>query len=130
LLGVGSRAANNTVAISMLAVSAGFSAFAGASWWAACIDLTPNHSGSLSGLMNTCANIAGGIAPVLTAYVATAFGWTRALELGAFITFIGGLLWLLVDADQRLESELNSGSGHRSDKAAVPTLGSSPYPIK
>ena len=130
LLWAGGGAANNTLAISMLAVSAGFSAFAGASWWAACIDLTPNHSGSLSGLMNTCANIAGGIAPVLTAYVATAFGWTRALELGALITMAGGLLWLLVDADQRLESELDSGSAPQSPQAGMTSLGPSAYPVK
>jgi ACS family glucarate transporter-like MFS transporter len=110
LLWAGSRAANTALSVSELALAAGFSAFAGASWWAACIDLAPDHSGSLSGLMNTCANIAGGIAPIVTAYVATAFGWTRALELGALITFTGGLLWIFVDAGKSLETRWNAAA--------------------
>jgi MFS transporter, ACS family, glucarate transporter len=127
-LWAGSRAGNTALSVSELALAAGFSAFAGASWWAACIDLAPDHSGSLSGLMNTCANIAGGIAPIVTAYVATAFGWTRALELGALITLTGGLLWIFVDAGKSLEMRwegpadvpVSDGSNSRLGPGSVP----------
>jgi len=103
LLWMGSRTTNNTVAILLLAFAAGFSNFAAPSWWAACIDLAPNHSGSLSALMNTCANSAGGIAPVLTAYIATSFGWTRALDFAALMSFTAGAVWILVDAGKTVE---------------------------
>ena len=103
LLWLGSRTVNNTGAILLLASAAGFSNFAAPSWWATCIDLAPNHSGSLSALMNTCANSAGGIAPVLTAYIATTFGWTRALDFAALMSFTAGVIWIFVDAGKSVE---------------------------
>ena len=110
LLWLGSRTANNAGAILLLAGAAGFSNFAAPSWWATCIDLAPNHSGSLSALMNTCANSAGGIAPVLTAYIATTFGWTRALDFAALMSFTAGVIWIFVDAGKIVEtSEITTG---------------------
>jgi cyanate permease len=53
--------------------------------------------------MNTCANSAGGIAPVLTAYIATKFGWTRALDFAALMSFTAGLVWIFVDASNSVE---------------------------
>ena len=103
LLWLGSRTANNTTAILLLAGAAGFSNFAAPSWWATCIDIAPNHSGSLSALMNTCANTAGGIAPVLTAYIATRVGWTSALDFAALMSFTAGLVWIFVDASNSVE---------------------------
>jgi ACS family glucarate transporter-like MFS transporter len=103
LLWIGSHTVNNTSAILLLAVAAGFSHFAAPSWWATCIDLTPEHAGSLSGLMNTCANLAGGIAPISTAYLATKFGWVTALDFAALVSFSGGLMWVFVNADDNLE---------------------------
>jgi ACS family glucarate transporter-like MFS transporter len=104
LLWSGSRMENNVAAILLLAGAAGFSNFAAPSWWASCIDLAPNHSGSLSALMNTCANSAGGIAPVLTGYIATTFGWTRALDFAALMSFTAGAVWIFVDASNSVES--------------------------
>jgi ACS family glucarate transporter-like MFS transporter len=104
LLWFGSRAGNNVAAVLLLAGAAGFSNFAAPSWWASCIDLAPNHSGSLSALMNTCANSAGGIAPVLTGYIATTFGWTKALDFGALMSFTSGVVWIFVDASNNVES--------------------------
>ncbi len=116
LLWAGSRAVNNTSAILLLAGAAGFSNFAAPSWWAACIDLAPNYSGSLSGLMNTCANLAGGIAPILTAHVATVYGWTRALDFAALVSFTAGIVWVFVNANDNLEA----GTGNkRTDIAAT-----------
>jgi sugar phosphate permease len=103
-LWAGSHALNNTSAILLLATAAGFSNFAAPSWWATCIDLAPNHSGSLSGLMNMCANIAGGIAPILTARIATLYGWTRALDFAALVSFTAGIIWVFVNAGDNLEA--------------------------
>ena len=104
LLLAGSHATGNVSAVLLLSFAAGFSSFAAPSWWATCIDLTPNYSGSLSGLMNTCANIAGGVAPILTARIAMRFGWTQALDFAASVSFAAGLIWLLVNADSKLET--------------------------
>jgi MFS transporter, ACS family, glucarate transporter len=116
LLWIGSRTGNNTTAILLLAGAAGFSNFAAPSWWASCIDLAPNHSGSLSALMNTCANSAGGIAPVLTGYIATNFGWIRALDFAALMSFTAGVVWIFVDASNNVES---SNSEYLSSKSVL-----------
>jgi sugar phosphate permease len=89
LLLAGSHALNNISAVLLLAAAGGFSNFAAPSWWATCIEMTPNYSGSLSGLMNKCANIAGGIAPVVTARIATRLGWSQALDFAAIVSLTG-----------------------------------------
>jgi ACS family glucarate transporter-like MFS transporter len=103
LLWLGAYAANNTVAILLLAGAAGFNLFATTTWWAACNDLTRRYSGSLSGLMNMFGNLGGWLAPIVTAYIATRFGWDQALSFAGFVTLTAGALWLLVDVTQNLE---------------------------
>jgi ACS family glucarate transporter-like MFS transporter len=108
LLWAGSHAADNIFSVLLLAAAAGFSTFAAPSWWATCIDLTPNHSGALSGLMNTCANLAGGIAPILTAGIATSFGWTKALDFAALVNLTAAIAWTFVNANENLEADTNT----------------------
>jgi len=105
LLWTGCHTTNNTIAILLVAGAAGFNMFAAVNWWATCIDLTPNFSGSLSALMNMCGALLGWVAPVLTAYIATSLGWVRALDLVAALSVTSGLLWFFVNADARLEGE-------------------------
>jgi ACS family glucarate transporter-like MFS transporter len=104
LLTAGAHAANNAACVLLMAGALGFNMFSTASWWAACIDLAPNYSGSLSAMMNTCGNLAGWISPVLTAVIATHFGWIRALDFAALITFAASILWFGVNASQNLET--------------------------
>jgi MFS transporter, ACS family, glucarate transporter len=104
LLAAGAHTANNAACVLLMAGALGFNMFSTASWWATCIDLAPNFSGSLSAMMNTCGNFAGWISPILTAYIATHIGWTVALDFAAAVTFIAAVLWLGVNADHNLES--------------------------
>jgi ACS family glucarate transporter-like MFS transporter len=106
LVWIGCHTANNTVAILLVASAAGFNMFANVTWWATCIDLAPNFAASLSGLMNMCGGIAGIVAPVLTAYIATAFGWTAALDFITVLCVVSCLLWFLVNAEKRLEQPI------------------------
>lgn len=106
LLLAGSHAANNVSAVVLLAFSAGLAQFAAPSWWAGCIDLTPTYSGSLTGLMNTCANLAGGTAPILTGYLATRYGWATALDFAAGVTFAAGVIWIFVNVEDGLEAAI------------------------
>jgi ACS family glucarate transporter-like MFS transporter len=105
LLWSGAHAANNSLAIVLLAGALGFNIFATSSWWATCIDLTPDFSGSLSAMMNTWGNLGGWFSPILTAYIATRFGWIRALDFAGLVTFAAVILWIFVDAEQSVESE-------------------------
>ena len=71
--------------------------FAAVTFWAACIDLGREYSASVAGLMNTFGNLGGFFSPIVTAYIASAFGWTSALRLAACVTVVSGLSWLAVD---------------------------------
>lgn len=105
LVWTGCHMPDNTSAILLVAGGAGFNMFANVTWWATCIDVAPNYAASLSGLMNACGGIGGWAAPVLTAYIATSFGWSRALDFIAVLSAVSGLLWLFVNADKRLDQE-------------------------
>jgi len=48
--------------------------------------------------MNTFGNLGGFFSPIVTAYIASAFGWTSALTLAALVTVVSGLCWLAVDS--------------------------------
>lgn len=105
LLAAGAHTAENTWAILLLSAAMGFNIFATSTWWAACIDLAPNFSGSLSAIMNTWGNLGGWLSPILTGYIAARVGWTQALDFAAAVTLVGGLLWTFVNADENLEIE-------------------------
>ena len=92
----GTRAGEPHLAILLLSLGAGFLYFTVGAFWASTIDLAPRHAGTLSGIMNTGANIGGTISPTLTPWLAEQFGWNTSLGVAALVTALGGLLWLLV----------------------------------
>lgn len=63
----------------------------------------PNYSGSLSGLMNMFGQLGGWLSPILTAYLATHFGWTHALDFAALVTLGSGGFFMLIDANHSVE---------------------------
>lgn len=93
---VGSQAAEPYTAIGLLSLGAGFLYFTVGAFWAGTIDLAPRHAGTLSGIMNTGANVGGTISPTLTPWLAEQYGWNLSLGVAAGIGVMGGLLWLLV----------------------------------
>jgi ACS family glucarate transporter-like MFS transporter len=105
LLYSGSHTVNTSFALPMMALAAGFLMFGAANFWAACIDLAPDHSATLSALMNTLGSVGGAISSTVTAYVATEYGWMHALDLAAAVTLVSGLLWFFVDAGKNLEEK-------------------------
>jgi ACS family glucarate transporter-like MFS transporter len=103
LLYIGNHLSVTVIALPMIALAAGFTMFAAANFWAACIDLAPDSSASLSALMNTVGSIGGVVSSAVTASVAVHQGWSRALDLAALVTIGSGILFTLVDANHRLE---------------------------
>ncbi len=103
LLFSGSHLSITALALPMIALAAGFTMFATANFWAACIDLAPNYSASLSALMNTIGSIGGAISSTVTASVAVHQGWSHALDLAAIITVVSGLLFTVVNANRSIE---------------------------
>jgi len=103
LLWTGSHTHDNARAIVILAFAAGFNYFALSAFWAACIDLAPNYSASVSSLMNTFGSFGGWLAPIVTAFVATRWGWPRAIDVAALVTATSGLLWIFANLRQGIE---------------------------
>ena len=100
LMWSGAHAPNKVTAVFLLAAAAGCNMFASVTFWAACIDLGKQYSGSVAGVMNTFGNLAGALSPVVTAYVASTFGWASALTLAAMVTAGSGVCWFGVDTRQ------------------------------
>jgi ACS family glucarate transporter-like MFS transporter len=113
-LWLGGRAANSTAAILLLAAASGSNMFAATTFWATCIDLTEQFAGSLSGLMNMFGNLGGWLSPILTAYVASRFGWKQALDLAAIVTACAGFCFALVNAGRNLDRAGNWAEGASS----------------
>jgi ACS family glucarate transporter-like MFS transporter len=103
----GARAVEPHLAILLLSLGAGFLYFTVGAFWASTIDLTSRHAGTLSGVMNTGANIGGTISPSLTPWLAEQFGWNVSLGFAALVALIGGMLWLLIRPGDGLNTEGN-----------------------
>jgi ACS family glucarate transporter-like MFS transporter len=89
-------------AIVWLSLGAGAIYFALSAHWATTIDISKEHAGTVSGIMNWGGNMGGMISPILTPLLAARFGWTPALQLAALIISAGAFLWLLVDPDEKV----------------------------
>ena len=84
------------VAIGFLSLGAGWLYFTVGPFWSSITDLSKPYAGTLSGLMNTGANLGGTLSPTLTPWLADSYGWPIALGLAAGIAFIGGVCWLFI----------------------------------
>jgi ACS family glucarate transporter-like MFS transporter len=105
LLWIGSDTKDSNIAILLLAIGGGFNMFAAVAYWATCIDLSEKFTGSISGLMNTFGNMGGWLSPIITAYIATRWGWNHALACAAAVTLASGVLFSLVDASRSLDDD-------------------------
>lgn len=83
-------------AILLLSFGAGFLYFGVGAYWNSTVDLSKRHAGTLSGLMNTGANIGGSLSPMLTPWLAERFGWPAALGTAAAVALIGALMWIKI----------------------------------
>ena len=104
LLYTGNHLSITAVALPMIALAAGFTMFGAANFWAACIDLAPGYSASLSALMNTMGSLGGVVSSTVTASIAVHRGWVPALDVAVWVTIGSGLLFTTVDANHSIEA--------------------------
>ena len=107
LLFSGSHVKISAMALPMIALAAGFTMFAAASFWAACIDLAPGFSASLSALMNTVGSVGGAISSTVTASIVVHQGWSKALDTAAWITVASAMWFSAVNAERAIEERSN-----------------------
>ncbi len=103
LLYTGNHLSLTVIALPMIALAAGFTMFAASNFWAACIDLAPGYSASLSALMNTVGSLGGVISSIATASIAVHQGWSRALDMAVLVTIGSGVLFTVVDVNHSVE---------------------------
>ncbi len=102
-IAIGSVVTSPLLAIAALSLGAGWLYFTVGAYWASTTDLSTVRAGTLSGVMNTGANIGGAISPSLTPWLAAEWGWSVALCTAAAIAALGGLMWLRIDPARKLE---------------------------
>jgi MFS transporter, ACS family, glucarate transporter len=102
-IAVGSLAASPAVAIIALSLGAGWLYFTVGAYWTSATDLSKTHTGILSGIMNTGANLGGAISPSLTPWIADSWGWPAALGAAAVVAIAGGVMWFKIDPGQAFD---------------------------
>jgi len=93
------------VAIISLAMGFASANFALPNCWAVCLDIGRRHSGTVTGCMNTAAQIGGAIAATVVGYWAGHKQWSLAILAMALGFLISALLYLVIDASQPLVPE-------------------------
>jgi ACS family glucarate transporter-like MFS transporter len=93
---LGGFADSPALAIGSLSLGAGFLYFTVGAYWASTTDLSKTHAGTLSGLMNTGANIGGAISPSLTPWIAAQWGWPVSLAFAGSVALLGAALWMWI----------------------------------
>ncbi len=102
LIAIGAWVDSSIPAIGCLSLGAGWLYFTVGAYWSVTTDLSKAHAGTLSGIMNMGANIGGAISPSLTPWLAEQWGWTTSLLFAAGVALVGGLMWVKIDASQKI----------------------------
>ncbi len=94
------------LATGFLTAAAGFAALGIASAWSTCLAIGGRHGGVVSGAMNMFGNLGGAMSPIVFGQsLERDWGWNVPLASVAVLYLVSGLMWLLVDPEQGLDSE-------------------------
>jgi MFS transporter, ACS family, glucarate transporter len=104
-IALGTQAHSGELASVFLAVGIGTLYLSHSSYWSVAADMAGSSAGSVSGLMNMGAQVAGAITATLTPMIAASFGWTVSFLVPAALCALGAIPWLLVDPAVRIETE-------------------------
>jgi len=82
-------------------------AFFGLEWtvgisWAVTLDIGGDFAGSVSAVMNMLGNIGGAVAATVVTYTAARYGWNVPFLMTAGLCLIAAVLFLKIDASQRV----------------------------
>lgn len=85
-----------------MSVSLGALGFSMSSSWSTVISLGGKYTGSVSGWMNLWGNIGGVLAPVVTAYLVTNYGWNNAFVATSLFGIVAIIAWSFVKPGKQL----------------------------
>src|SRR5207244_4568479 len=97
ILGIAAVTNNSLAAALLIAVAAGIADLCISAAWAVCLDIGRESAGTVTGCMNTFANLGGAIAPVAMGYAVQWWGsWRTPLLITSVIYVVGGIFALLI----------------------------------
>jgi ACS family glucarate transporter-like MFS transporter len=102
LLVLGSRAHGAAAAGWILACGAGVLYISQSGFWAAAADVSGEHVGVVSGIMNMGGQIGGACTASLTPLLAAHFGWQMSFFAAAALALLGAILWTTVQPNRTL----------------------------
>ena len=103
ILGIAAVTDNSVAAALLIAVAAGIADLCISAAWAVCLDIGRESAGTVTGCMNTFANLGGAIAPVAMGYAVQWWGaWSTPLLITAAIYIFGGMIALLINPNTGL----------------------------
>jgi predicted MFS family arabinose efflux permease len=74
--------------------------------WAACLDISKDHPGTISGTMNTAGQLGSSVSAVVFGYLVKAFhSYDLPLLAISGMLLISASQWLRIDPSQRLEPQ-------------------------
>ena len=85
-----------------MTVSLGALGFSMSASWATVISLGGKYTGSVSGWMNLWGNIGGVLAPIVTAYFVTNYGWNDAFIATSLFGIVAIVAWIFVKPGKAL----------------------------
>lgn len=103
-IAMGSYVGDARLASVVLAGGAGALYLSQSSFWSVTSEIAGTSAGSVSGIMNMGGQIGGALTAIVTPIIAKHLGWSNSFFVAAALCAIGGLLWLAVNADSRLQS--------------------------
>lgn len=103
LLALGATAHSAVTASLVLAGGAGALYLSQSCYWSVTADFAGDCTGPVSGAMNMGGQIGGAVTASVTPLIAAHFGWISSFLTAATLAVLGGLAWLLVDPEARLE---------------------------
>jgi MFS transporter, ACS family, glucarate transporter len=97
---------NNIAAAALLAVAAGAGDLCLSTCWAICHDVGQDSAGTVTGCMNTFANIGGALSPLVIGYTVQWWGsWSTPLLIAAGVSVLGGIFTLFIDPRKPLAEQ-------------------------
>lgn len=85
-----------------MSVSLGALGFSMSASWSTVISLGGQYTGSVSGWMNLWGNIGGVLAPIVTAYFVTNYGWNEAFTATSLFGIVAVVCWFFVKPGKML----------------------------
>jgi MFS family permease len=90
----------------LMAIALGLAAATDGPYWAATIQVGGEEAGAACGILNTGGNLGGFLAPVVTPWIASQFGWSAGLYFGCLLVSLSIAVWFFIDLDRRSSGSL------------------------